>query len=67
MTRHNTAPPKTAVATSSTTRCDDASLSGRRHLDSADLFQGARELVITHNGEAYCLRVTRNEKLILTK
>ena len=40
---------------------------GAHHIDSARLFRGARELVITHNGERYSLRVTRNEKLILTK
>ncbi len=31
------------------------------------LFQGARELLIEHQGETYRLRITRNEKLILTK
>lgn len=36
-------------------------------LDSARLFDGRRELVILHNGEPYRLRITRQEKLILTK
>lgn len=34
---------------------------------SHSLFQGARELIIEHNGSTYRLRITRNEKLILTK
>lgn len=34
---------------------------------STDLLQGGRRLIIEHEGEAYCLRVTRNERLILTK
>ena len=34
---------------------------------SADLFQGARVIVITHAGEAYRLLLTRNNRLILQK
>ena len=37
----------------------------RQH--SSDLLQGGRRMVIEHGGELYCLRVTRNERLILTK
>jgi hemin uptake protein HemP len=36
-------------------------------LDSANLFAGKRELIIVHQGEEYHLRITRQEKLILTK
>lgn len=36
-------------------------------LDSASLFAGKRELIIVHLGEEYRLRITRQEKLILTK
>ncbi len=36
-------------------------------LDSAQLFEGQRELVIQHQGETYRLRITRQNKLILTK
>ena len=32
-----------------------------------DMFQGRKTLVIEHRGEEYLLRVTRNNKLILTK
>jgi hemin uptake protein HemP len=35
--------------------------------DSKILFNGQRELIIAHQGEEYRLRITRQEKLILTK
>jgi hemin uptake protein HemP len=38
-----------------------------RHVTSAVLFQGRREVVIVHHGQAYRLRITRADKLILTK
>lgn len=34
---------------------------------SAHLLAGTRELVIEHAGQEYHLRLTRNDKLILTK
>jgi len=37
------------------------------HVFSRDLLRGGRRLIIEHSGELYCLRLTRNEKLILTK
>lgn len=40
---------------------------GQSRIDSARLMQGTRELLIAHAGEEYRLRVTRNDKLILTK
>lgn len=36
-------------------------------VDSSQLLDGRRELIIVHRGEEYRLRVTRQEKLILTK
>jgi hemin uptake protein HemP len=36
-------------------------------IDSRDLFAGTRELAITHRGEIYRLRLTAQNKLILTK
>jgi hemin uptake protein HemP len=36
-------------------------------LDSRDLFASAREIVIAHGGERYRLRLTSQNKLILTK
>ena len=38
-----------------------------RRVDSQALLQGARELVIRHQGGEYHPRLTRNDKLILTK
>ncbi|MEL7298213.1 MAG: hemin uptake protein HemP [Pseudomonadota bacterium] len=38
-----------------------------REIDSDALFQGSREVVIRFQGETYRLRITRNNKLILTK
>ena len=37
-----------------------------RRISSAELFGGAREIVIEHDGRLYQLRVTQNGKLILT-
>ena len=36
-------------------------------LSSKVLFGGRKEIVILHDGEEYRLRITRNNKLILTK
>jgi hemin uptake protein HemP len=36
-------------------------------IDSRDLFIGTREIVIAHGGENYRLRLTAQNKLILTK
>lgn len=36
-------------------------------IDSHRLLSGGRELVIEHAGHEYRLRLTRNDKLILTK
>lgn len=38
-----------------------------RTLSSDELLAGNRELVIRHQGGEYVLRLTRNDKLILTK
>lgn len=38
-----------------------------RSIDSSALFAGSNELIITHNGSPYRLRITRQDKLILTK
>ena len=39
----------------------------RPRLSSTDLFDGRRELVIVHGGHEYVLRITKSDKLILTK
>ena len=36
-------------------------------IDSRDLFIGTREVIIHHGGEVYRLRLTGQNKLILTK
>ncbi|WP_201401707.1 hemin uptake protein HemP [Kaistia sp. 32K] len=41
--------------------------SGPRVVSSADLLEGAREVIIRHVGEDYRLRLTRAGKLILNK
>jgi hemin uptake protein HemP len=42
-----------------------AVLDGR--IDSRDLFVGTREIIIAHGAEIYRLRLTAQNKLILTK
>lgn len=36
-------------------------------VSSASLFRGRREIVILHRGQEYRLRITKADKLILTK
>ncbi|HEV7345204.1 MAG TPA: hemin uptake protein HemP [Devosia sp.] len=36
-------------------------------MTSAEIFAGKTEVLITHNGTPYRLRITRQDKLILTK
>ncbi len=36
-------------------------------IESSELFQGSRVVVITHAGETYRLLLTRNNRLILQK
>jgi hemin uptake protein HemP len=38
-----------------------------RRVESASLFQRCREVVIVHHGQEYRLRITKSDKLILTK
>lgn len=40
---------------------------GLTALSSSTLFQGRQEVVIRHDGQDYRLRLTRQNKLILTK
>jgi hemin uptake protein HemP len=39
----------------------------RKRVTTLDLMQGAREIIILHQGEEYLLRITKTGKLILTK
>ena len=38
-----------------------------RRVESATLFERGREVVIVHHGQVYRLRITKSDKLILTK
>lgn len=46
---------------------DYRQIAGRKTVASAELFDGESEVLILHNGEQYRLRITRQDKLILTK
>jgi hemin uptake protein HemP len=39
----------------------------RKRITTAELMQGAREIIVFHHGEEYLLRITKSGKLILTK
>ena len=45
----------------------NAPAASRVRLSSRELFRGGREVVILHAGQEYLLRITRADKLILTK
>lgn len=40
---------------------------GSKRVQSLALFRGHREIVIVHQGAEYRLRITKGDKLILTK
>jgi hemin uptake protein HemP len=55
-------------ATFKTTEAASSMASDKKpRIESAELFQGEREILIIHQQEEYSLRITRNGKLILTK
>ena len=62
---------KTGLSTSARGGALDAAaapkMGGLPVMDSLQLLQGGRELLILHGGNCYRLRHTRNDKLILTK
>jgi hemin uptake protein HemP len=45
----------------------DVATPDRRALTTHELFGSCQEIAIVHDGEEYRLRITRNNKLILTK
>lgn len=49
--------------------CEAGGANGQlvRRMDVHVLLGGARELILMHQGDEYHLRITKNEKLILTK
>lgn len=48
-------------------RSERATGTTMRKIPSGDLFQSKQEVVIRHDGQEYRLRITRQNKLILTK
>lgn len=60
-------PPIGEAAASSQTAAQAAASPGAPVISSHALFRGAREVIIVHGNEAYRLRITRQDKLILTK
>ena len=62
---HNESVSSTAVSTPRSTLRLPSARAPR--IDSERLLSGGRELVIDHAGQEYRLRLTRNDKLILTK
>lgn len=48
-------------------RTDPSSVRHRAVLESTALLQGRREVIIRHDGQDYRLRITRQQKLLLTK
>jgi hemin uptake protein HemP len=60
-----------SMAQSAEPRREPPALSGsyrpRKRITTLDLMQGAREIIILHQGEEYLLRITKTGKLILTK
>lgn len=59
-------PEHDPVASSSPTRSPMRGVA-REAIDSHALLRGGRELVIVHGEHEYRLRLTQNDKLILTK
>lgn len=55
------------MKTASNKASSPAQVPERLRLDALALLQGRQELEISHRGEIYRLRMTRNGKLILTK
>lgn len=63
----DTATSSVAVAMARPTLRLPATATRTPRIDSQRLLSGGRELVIDHAGQEYRLRLTRNDKLILTK
>jgi hemin uptake protein HemP len=61
---HNDPTPKPAAPAHAA--APDPTKGSPRRVTSVDLFSGAREIVIEHDGRLYQLRITQNGKLILT-
>lgn len=60
-------PPAPAAPVSDIAARDKAATGEPPHLSTAQLFRDCNEILIEHRGERYRLRLTRQDKLILTK
>jgi hemin uptake protein HemP len=60
MTLHTATAPSTPANTG-------AGAADPRRIPSHELLSGAREIIVEHRGSQYRLRLTANDKLILTK
>ncbi len=58
--------PRSAEISRTNLNVTSIPMSGNR-IDSADLFAGSREILIAHGEDTYRLRLTAQNKLILTK
>jgi hemin uptake protein HemP len=58
---------QTEIPPKPSTSASQLSWAQRKRISTADLMQGAREVIIVHEGEEYVLRITKTGKLILTK
>lgn len=56
-----------AIVTDSTRTQDDIKISRIKRLNSDKLFTNVKEVMINHEDETYFLRITKQNKLILTK
>lgn len=56
-----------SAAESSSANCEDLQQKPPSRIRSETLFRGARQIVIEHGTEEYRLRLTRQDRLILTK
>ncbi len=59
--------PHSAAGASRGPNAADPAIEAQPSIDSLELLRGAVEIRIRHYGEEYRLRVTRQNKLILTK
>jgi hemin uptake protein HemP len=60
-------PLRNVSASDDTLRTELGAKKRSKRIDSGRLLAGSREVVIEHAGQEYRLRLTRNDKLILTK
>jgi hemin uptake protein HemP len=55
------------VSDAQRTAPEEMAASPMPRLDTAAVFAGGREVVLVHRGQEYRLRITKADKLILTK